>query len=79
MNEKGEIQSQQPQTYRAALEYVTAYLLQHPPTYELEFRDPPRPNYLLDSVMLLREWLDERQRAAHAGMTTDRRGEGWSL
>ena len=79
MSENQETEIQQPQTYRAALEYVTGYLLQHPPTYELEFRDPPRPNFLLDSVMLLREWLNERQRAAHAGMTTNRRGEGWSL
>ena len=79
MNEKQETEIQQPQTYRAAVEYVTAYLLQHPPTYELEFRNPTRPNYLMDSVMLLREWLDERQRAAHAGMSTHQRGEGWSL
>lgn len=79
MNDKTETPNEQPQTYWAAVEYVTDYLLHHPPTYELEFRDPTRPNYLMDSVMLLREWLHESVKTIHGGKPADRRGEGWSL
>lgn len=79
MDEKTESQNEPPQTYRAAVQYVMDYLLQHPPTYELEFRDPPGPNHLLDAVMLLREWLHEATKAAHGSMPKEHCGEGRSI